>query len=297
MPLIVGDSDDLHVQSIVAALDVEPVVLDASTFLTSPVTVASPGLRVGGKPLTATKGWLRRLAPAGWTETMNGSGLVAVSHSAAMSALAAVARDPRIDWLTPLDALGAAENKPIQYRAAALAGVPVPEWVVTTDPSEVPRSGSWVSKPLGPGSFIDDDGKGWLVPTARVNLGDTGTITAVPFVLQRLIEATAHARVVTVGDEAWSAVLPAGDLPLDWRLSPEGHHGFTPEPVPGHVLEHARAAAASNGVRYSAQDWIRDADHRWWFVDLNPAGQWLFMPEPVATGITGAIADFLQGHL
>lgn len=296
MPLIVGETDDVHVQAVVAALDVEPTVLDASTFLTAPVTVAANGLRVGGKPVAAARGWLRRLAPAGWTETMNGTGQAAAGHSAAMSALAAVARDPRIDWLTPLDALGGAENKPVQYRAAARAGVPVPEWVVTTDPGDVPKSGSWVSKPLGPGSFIDDEGNGWVVPTARVDLGCPGTITAVPFVLQRLVEATAHARVVTVGNEVWSAVLPAGDLPLDWRLSPEGHNGFTPEPVPDCVLGHARAAAVSNGVRYSAQDWIRDADHRWWFIDLNPAGQWLFLPEPIASGVTGAIADFLQDH-
>jgi hypothetical protein len=113
-------------------------------------------------------------------------------------------------------------------------------------------------------------------------------------VLQRLIEATAHARVVTVGNQAWSAVLPAGDLPLDWRLSPAGHYGFTPEPVPSSVLELARLAAASNGVRYSAQDWIRDADNVWWFIDLNPAGQWLFLPEPVASNVTHAIANYLQ---
>jgi hypothetical protein len=296
MPLIVGATDDVHVQAVVAALDVEPTVLDASTFLTAPVTVAADGLRVSGEPLAATRGWLRRLAPAGWTETMNGPGRFATGHSAAMSALAAVARDPRIDWLTPLDALGGTENKPVQCRAAALAGVPVPEWVVTTDPGDVPKSGSWVSKPLGPGSFIDDDGNGWVVPTARVDLGHPETITAVPFVLQRLVEATAHARVVTVADQVWSAVLPAGDLPLDWRLSPEGHYGFTPEPAPGYVPGLARAAAMSNGVRYSAQDWVRDADHRWWFIDLNPAGQWLFLPEPVANCVTSAIAEFLQDH-
>jgi hypothetical protein len=294
MPLIVGETEDVHVQAVVAALDVEPTVLNASSFLTTPVTVAADGLRVGGEPLAATRGWLRRLAPAGWTETMNGPGRVAAGHSAAMSALAAVARDPRIDWLTRLDALGGAENKPVQYRAAALAGVPVPDWVVTTDPDDVPRAGSWVSKPLGPGSFIDDDGNGWVVPTARADLRNPATITAVPFVLQRLVEATAHARVVTVGDRVWSAVLPAGELPLDWRLSPQAHGGFTSEPVPGFVLGHARAAAATNGVRYSAQDWIRDSNHRWWFIDLNPAGQWLFLPEPIASGVTGAIADFLQ---
>ncbi|HEY0902395.1 MAG TPA: hypothetical protein VGE14_00740, partial [Marmoricola sp.] len=96
MTLIVGDTDDVHVQAVIAALHVEPFVLDASTFLTTPVTVTADGLRVGGEQLAAGTGWLRRLAPVGWTETMSGAGRMAAGHSAAMSALAAVARDQRI---------------------------------------------------------------------------------------------------------------------------------------------------------------------------------------------------------
>lgn len=294
MPIIVGDPADIHVQAVLEYLDNPPTVFDAATFLTAPVTIDSGGLQIAGNKVGHGRGWLRRLAPAGWSGTMNATDERAATFGAAMSALAAVARDARIDWLTPLDRLGGAENKPAQYTAAASAGVPVPAWIVTTDPDALPRGGTWVSKPLGPGSFIDGDGNGRIVPTARVDLGDPDRIVAVPFVLQELVEATRHARVVTVGQQTWSATMPARDVPLDWRLSPHAHQSFTATPVPEHIHHAAQTAARSNGVRYSAQDWICDANDDWWFIDLNPAGQWLFLPEPVAEPVTQAIAAFLQ---
>ena len=38
----------------------------------------------------------------------------------------------------------------------------------------------------------------------------------------------------------------------------------------------------------------RDTDGGWWFIDLNPAGQWLFLPTGPATGVTAAVAAFLN---
>lgn len=295
MPLIVGDAADPHVAAVVDAMRHEPVLLDAATFLETPVAVGADRLEVDGTKLSPGRAWLRRLAPAGWAGTANEPGIDGASRAAGVSALAAVLRDERFTWLTPLDQLGGAENKPFQYRRAAAFGVPVPDWVVTTDPVAVPREGRWVAKPLGPGSFIDADGNGRVVPTAIVDTRDRDTITRVPFILQRLIEAKTHARVITVSETVWSATLPAEHLPLDWRLSAEGHHGFTPVPAPDHVHSLALDAARSTGVGYTAQDWIQDTSGDWWFIDLNPAGQWLFLPVQVADSVAAAIAGFLDG--
>lgn len=270
--------------------------MDAATFLRSPVTISSDSVEVAGVNVAPGPGWLRRLAPAGWAEAMSAPGAEGASRAAAMSALAALARDERFSWLTPLDRLGGAENKPYQYRRAAAAGVPVPSWIVTTDPDAIPRDGNWVTKPLGPGSFIDGDGNGWIVPTTVADLSEPEIITRVPFILQRQVNATIHARIVTVGQQAWSATLLADELPLDWRLSPAGHHGFTTTPVPENVRELALVASRAVGVGYSAQDWIQDEDGDWWFIDLNPAGQWLFLPEAVATPVTVAIARHIEGR-
>lgn len=276
-------------------METQPVVVDAAAILRTPTTITADALDIAGVTVTPSYGWLRRLAPEGWTDNIGAPGVDAVSRSAAVSALAAIARDERFTWLTNLDVLGGAENKPYQYRRAAAAGVPVPRWIVTTNPDSVPNEGAWVAKPLGPGSFIDDGGNGRIVPTKAIDTSDRNVIARVPFILQHLIKARTHARVVTVGQTVRSATLPADGLPLDWRITPEGHYGFTSVPAPDFVHRLALVAASETNVGYSAQDWIQDMGGGWWFIDLNPAGQWLFLPTQVATPITAAIARHLDG--
>lgn len=297
MALIVGSRSDPHVHAVIAAMKTEPAVIDAASFAEA-LTVTCDGIVVGERDVKPGRGWLRRLAPEGWAEAMSQPGVAGAERSAAMSALAAIARDERFTWLTPLDLLGAAENKPFQYRRAAAVGASIPEWIVTTDPAAIPVDGEWVSKPLGPGSFIDDSGQGWIVPTTGIDLRrHRDALVRVPFLLQRRLRARTHARVVTVGSTVQSATQPAVGLPLDWRLSTAGHRGFTAEPVPADVEEVASLTAQSLGVGYSAQDWIEDENGLWWFIDLNPAGQWLFLPDEVADLVTRRIAEFLDAHL
>jgi hypothetical protein len=50
--------------------------------------------------------------------------------------------------------------------------------------------------------------------------------------------------------------------------------------------------AQSARVGYSSQDWIVEGGEAY-FIDLNPAGQWLFLPEPVASEVSGEIAAWL----
>lgn len=79
-------------------------------------------------------------------------------------------------------------------------------------------------------------------------------------------------------------------------MSADGHHGFTQTPAPRAVEELALKAARSVGAGYSAQDWVEGPDGSWWLLDLNPAGQWLFLPKDVSEPVTAAIAQFLDGQ-
>jgi glutathione synthase/RimK-type ligase-like ATP-grasp enzyme len=99
---------------------------------------------------------------------------------------------------------------------------------------------------------------------------------------------------VTVRHRAWTAALDARGVPLDWRGDIEAHGAFEPTKTPSQVREAALGLAASLGLGYSSQDWIETADG-YWFLDLNPSGQWLFLPEPVAGQVTSAVATWLRG--
>lgn len=292
MFLVVGSVEDPHVASVLAHTDSEPLVIDAATLAEMPVTVRDEGLWVDGRPAAVKRGWLRRLAPAGWGD--GADPYTAVEQQACLSALAPVVRDDSITWLSPVEVVGAAENKPYQYRRVKRAGVPVPEWLVTTDPAAAPDDDNWVVKPIGPGHLIGTDGRARVVPTTRFDPGTRAALSGAPFLIQRRLKASTHARVITVAARVVSATLPAEGHPLDWRTSPEAHVSFQPISAPSGVHRHALAAARALGAGYTAQDWILDVDGEWWLIDVNPAGQWLFLPPEVSEAVSSAIADFLE---
>ena len=45
-------------------------------------------------------------------------------------------------------------------------------------------------------------------------------------------------------------------------------------------------------VGYSSQDWVV-GEGQPYFLDLNPGGQWLFLPDPTSADVTEAIAAWL----
>lgn len=292
--LVVGESRDLHVRAVLGQMRTEPVVLDAESLRANAFLLDESGLALDGATVSPTRGWLRRLAPPGWLEQADDPGIRGAIRSSYLAVLSAVLRSPDVDWLSSVDSIGSVENKAVQYRLASRAGCPVPDWLVTTDPQRAPDTGDWVAKPLGPGYYQAEDGPR-VVPVSRYRPEQRRELEGAAFLLQRRIEANLHARVVTVRGRALSATLPGSGLPLDWRQEPNAHTSFIPYEDQS-LSRLALLAASACGVRYSSQDWIRDPAGQWWFVDLNPGGQWLFLPDPVSRPVTAAIAGWLDGE-
>jgi glutathione synthase/RimK-type ligase-like ATP-grasp enzyme len=216
-------------------------------------------------------------------------------RAAHLALIVGLAGHPGVAWLTPYGSLVASENKLRQDAYARRLGVAVPGTAVASDPDGIPPEfgDDLVIKPLGPGHFTADGGEARVVWAERMRRSDArlNALRGAPFLVQPRIDAARHLRVVTCGERAWSCELDARDLPLDWRRDERAHHAFLPADEPEAERDALRLAAAF-GVRYSSQDWIV-AGGRSIFIDLNPAGQWLFLPEAVSGSITQAIADHL----
>lgn len=152
-----------------------------------------------------------------------------------------------------------------------------------------------IATPLGPGHFHDGD-DAWVVFATEVNADSRvlKDIASVPFVAQEILKAVRHYRVVTVGDRAWGAVLDARDLPVDWRAERRAHTSFRETALPDEVRSGALRIAGELQLGYSSQDWL-ETDSRCVLLDVNPGGQWLFLPEPVSDAVSRAIADWLRG--
>ena len=83
-------------------------------------------------------------------------------------------------------------------------------------------------------------------------------------------------------------------MPVDWRHSDEAHSSFVVASEPGVARDALRIAGALH-AGFSSQDWI-DTGEGAVFLDLNPAGQWLFLPQEVSEPATEALASWLVGR-
>jgi glutathione synthase/RimK-type ligase-like ATP-grasp enzyme len=207
-----------------------------------------------------------------------------------------VGHAPGLTWLTPMHRLFRAEHKLIQYWVALQLGLPVPPFAVCSDKADLPveLGDPLVVKPLGPAHYTAESGNERVVYANVISRDgpELHDLAAAPFLLQERLKAEQHLRIVTVIDRAWVCELEAGGLPLDWRTTESAHRSFFPSVSHEGEGQNALRLATALGVGYSSQDWLV-ADGKAWFLDLNPGGQWLFLPEPVASEVTETIAGWL----
>ena len=123
----------------------------------------------------------------------------------------------------------------------------------------------------------------------------SGDFGAAPFVAQKRIKVRQHLRVVTAGTVVTTAALEADRWPLDWRVADDAHDSWRRHEAP-EVETQAVQLAAELRVGFSSQDWLVPESGPPLFIDLNPAGQWMFLPPDVADPITEHIVSFLSGQ-
>lgn len=245
------------------------------------------------------RGWIRRLAPPDWRRHDAPATHEGAVRASWVALLVAIARGLSVEWLSDLERLFVAENKLVQQAAARELGIAVPRSAVTSTRERIPRElgDSLVVKPLGPGQFVGDEGVAQVLYTRELtrDAPELDALGGAPFLVQERLDANRHLRVVTVGARAWVCALKAEALPVDWRRVDAAHDAFAPSNDHDDVAERAVRLAARLGVRYSSQDWLI-VNGRPSFLDLNPGGQWLFLPDPVASAVTAEIATWLAGE-
>lgn len=282
--------------------DVQLAVVDIADLETTDYVLHDRGLRLGNDGTTVeftsgTRGWIRRLAPPRWRPEVVGGSRASAVRTAWTALIVGIAGDGSVEWLTRLERLFLCENKLLQERTARELGVLTPATAIASDRSLIPGAlgRDIIVKPLGAGHYAGDDSVEQVVWTQQLDVAATelDLLPGAPFILQERIAAERHLRVVTVRDRVWVFELDAAEVDLDWRLTEEAHHSFAAAKEP-EVARQALALARGTRVGYSSQDWIV-SDGEAYFIDLNPAGQWLFLPEPGVSDITKSIAEWLSG--
>ena len=278
-----------------AGAGIQCLRIDSDTFYKHAKIIAGvDGARLvyGGRPYSPhqfSQVWLRRPErlkfSIGGDDAENEHGRR--EWAAAMEGL--LAQIPKANWINHPTANAVASHKIDQLARASAFGLAVPATLLTQDVREAlsflrgQRHGI-VAKPLASSYLTRPDGKDSLIYTSLVtetDLVDSGIAWACPTLLQQRIEKQTDVRVTVVDDAMVAYAIDRqtdiGQQVLDVRT--DNMHGATYRSVQVPETERIRLLNLLHayGLRFAAVDFVVDKSGRWFFLEVNPNGQWAWL--------------------
>ncbi|MGC3998730.1 MAG: alpha-L-glutamate ligase [Anaeromyxobacter sp.] len=188
----------------------------------------------------------------------------------------------------------AAGHKPNQLARAGRHGLRVPATLITSDPAAA-------------SAFLAEQGEGRAVAkllrpnqthwtTRRVGLQDLARLDDLrlaPVIFQEWVPGV-DVRVTAVGEALFAAEIDPRSTrsPHDFREVYDDCK-VAPCTLPPAVAAGLRGLLRELGLLYAAVDLRRRDDGAWFFLEVNPSGQWLFVEERTGLPITDTLAGLL----
>ena len=190
----------------------------------------------------------------------------------------------------------AASRKAYQLHVAAQSGLRVPRTLITSDPERARR---FIAE-LGIGNVIfktfSCTYSVWR-ETRLVRDGDLEMLDAVrfaPVIFQEYIPADVDLRITAVGPTLFPAAIhsQSTDYPVDFRMS-LGQAAVEATQLPDDMRERLASVMRRLGLVYGAIDVRRTPDGDHVFLEVNTAGEFLFVEERTGQPIAQTVADRL----
>jgi glutathione synthase/RimK-type ligase-like ATP-grasp enzyme len=207
---------------------------------------------------------------------------------------------PDARWINSPTAQRAAASKITQLRWAQECGFRVPDTLISNDPREVeqfvasyPKA---VYKTLEWAGFPDQTG----VYTTEINVdmvkSNAAPIRRAPGIFQEFVQKDYELRVTVVGSNLFTVKInspAAGKGAIDWRHNIFDNDMYEPGTLDATTQDGIHRFQRMSGLIYGAYDLVRAKTGEIYFLECNPAGQYLWLEEHTGVPITDAIAQLL----
>jgi glutathione synthase/RimK-type ligase-like ATP-grasp enzyme len=208
-------------------------------------------------------------------------------------------------WINPVFTHG--ENKLIQLQRAAAFGLTIPPTLISNDPAELTEFRRAAGGPVACKSLIPADG--WSTPGGAPLVAVTAvlpperslpeaSVRLAPAIYQHLVPKQYEVRTLFLGDRHFSVRIdkasPDPTL-VDWRA--DFNARFRAYQLPESIAGPCRELMRELSLRFACFDFIRRPDGEYVFLELNAAGQFLFMEDRVPEiPVLSAFCHFLVHH-
>jgi len=206
-------------------------------------------------------------------------------------------------WVDDLQRINIAENKLRQLRVAQEIGLSIPRTLVTNSPSEAREfflelEGKVVVKLLTPLSY-SMKGSSFFLYTSKVkeeDLLDAETLSYCPMIFQEQIPKQRELRIVFVDGNCFVGALDASEYAAsttDWRRADDNNLRWKPFQLPDKLEKSLNLFMKKFGLLFGAFDFIQTPSDEYFFLEINPTGEWGMLERDLELPISNAIANAL----
>jgi glutathione synthase/RimK-type ligase-like ATP-grasp enzyme len=210
---------------------------------------------------------------------------------------------PAVRWMNHPARAQFAESKVYQLSKAGKLGFQIPKTLISNDPVAVrqfwqEREGGIIAKPVRMGYFDFGDRQTcvFTTPVAEEHLRDDEAIQLAPVIYQELIPKAYDIRVTIVGKKVFSAAIDSQSVPsakTDWRQSETEDLPHYAHKLPASVEAMCLAYMDELGLSFGALDLILTPKNEYVFLEVNSAGQWVWLEDRLNLPISQTIAEWL----
>jgi glutathione synthase/RimK-type ligase-like ATP-grasp enzyme len=197
-------------------------------------------------------------------------------------------------WVNDVNRDAAASHKPWQLHLAKAEGLGIPRTLITNSPADAQRFADEAGGPVVFKAFLAS-ASAWR-ETRILRAEDRAQLAAVklaPVIFQEYVDAVLDLRVTVIGERIFAAAAETakGEYKADIRMNAQV--GWRPYTLPEDVAAKLLALVRRMGLQYGAVDFRVRPDGRHVFLEINPAGQFLFIENAAGLPIAAAMAEHL----
>jgi ATP-grasp ribosomal peptide maturase len=188
----------------------------------------------------------------------------------------------------------AADYKPTQLAVAQRLGLTVPPTLVTNDPDDarafIAAHDQVIYKTLRWTPYAREGVPvtGWADPVTADEIDDN--VRVAPHLFQARVDKVADVRVLAVGRRVFAVRIDC-DL-LDWRKDYSAL-SYTVVDLPRHVNKMLLAFLEYFELPSGSFDLAMDQEGNYWWLELNPNGQWGWLEQKTGLDMAAAFAELL----
>lgn len=207
-------------------------------------------------------------------------------------------------WVSFPEYLRFAEDRLVQLDYARKCGFSSPHTMITNDRETarlfVKSHKKVCFKPFLLGQIPLEEGVG-LLYTSIVEQSDEKFFEKVPnfpVLLQEYINKKVELRITVVGNDIFAVKIILGEdqeAKIDWRIDNSSRVTFEPITLNPCICSKLLQLVHMFGLNFASMDVVISDEDKYYFLDLNPNGQWAWLDQSLGLGIAKSLGRLLSG--